>query len=199
MAARAENAHDFIGRERAIAAALLDAADRVEQTIDKYRGVLDLRSRQIEKASAVVDPGRREHSLSDTSEGYAGDLERYSSELQQHVTAFRGACEDLRAWSSGYATWSKEHPRQDQQPARRFIEYLKLARSATDLTMTAKAAVDTSTPLRGDHHFNRSTRQYFAVLDRYVAALTTLEDISLEMLSRLGADATRTDPADGRP
>jgi hypothetical protein len=80
--------------EKAIRQQLGDSARQVEATIQKYRGVVELRRRQLAGGVAIGIERVRDEVVADTIRGYAADLERYSSELLPQVTGFRNGHRD---------------------------------------------------------------------------------------------------------
>ncbi len=179
-----------------IIARLQAAAERVEQTIEKFDGVLDLRTRQIATASALGSRRSRDENVAATLSGYAADLDRYSSELRPPIDWFRESCEELRMHYSraDYVKPREVDSQQDLSSIRPHIDSLKLARAARDIVTQARAKALIADP--PNDHLNASVRRHIALLDQYLAALLMLEGVALDMLVALGSDATQTSPPD---
>lgn len=176
-------------REAAITRGLRDHAARIEQTVIRYQGVIELRRRQVETAAAISAQRGDDSNLHDTLTGYAAELERFTSDLRRDVIGFEEVCKELHAWYLEQRVAKQPHDRVSAE-LDRHIENLKVARGASELAQRARADANEQ-----EHHLRALARAVFEhvrVLDRYITAIQMVEEIATESMSRLGANATTT-------
>jgi hypothetical protein len=177
-------------REALITDGLRQHANRVETTVTRYQGVIELRRRQVDMAAAISAQRDDDTNLRDTLTGYAAELERFTNDVRRDVIAFEEICKELHAWYLEQRAARQPHDRVAAGELDRHIENLKVARGASELAIRAKADANDQ-----DHHLRARARAVFEhvrVLDRYITAIQMVEEISMESLSRLGANATTT-------
>ena len=177
--------------EEAITDGLRNNAARVEQTVIRYQGVIELRRRQVEMAAAISAQRGKDSNLQDTLTGYAAELERFTTDLRRDVIAFEEVCQELHAW---YLEQRATPQPNDHAPVAGeldlHIDHLKVARAASELAQRARTDANDQ-----EHYLRALTRAVFEhvrVLDRYITAIQMVEEISIESMSRLGANATTT-------
>jgi DNA-binding response OmpR family regulator len=180
-------------QEDEAALALHTAARDVQRIVRNYRGVLELRERQLENAAAGHVSHRREQQTRDTLQGLVADLDRYAADLRPSIENFNAAAERLRAHFAREGTrppQPKAGPAHDAPEVAGHIDRLKLARSHRQAVVQAKEAVE---PLSDRGEQTRIAVGRLRVLfDAYYAALDNVEAVSIDLLVAHGLDPRET-------
>ena len=193
VATRSELAAGSSPEEDDTALALHTAARDVQRTVRNYRGVLELRERQLENAAAAPVSHRREQQLRDTLQGLVADLDRYAADLRPSIASFSAAAERLRTHFAGVGKPARESNASAAPTAPEIsghVDRLKLARSHRQSITQAKDVVEA---LSGRREEARAAVSRLRLLfDQFGAALEIVEAVSIDLLVAHGMDPRTT-------
>jgi hypothetical protein len=130
----------------------------------------------------------RRDTIADALRGYTAEIEAHASELGSWVDKFVAAADALREHSDAYTAWCSACPHRHRDERPKHIDRLKLVRRARDFVANRRndTAIDAEL---ASVELRRMRRRGREIVDRYRAALETVEEASTNALHALGVEA----------